>query len=172
MLYNPNKAATARRAALRRELNRPTVAKCTSIADMPAAYDAAVLAWFDKLCEFYEIDPAAPSRWEQLSMRLAIERFPKFEVVSQPPKVGSPGSGEAVMNLFRVFENYKPPRGSGSKYKMFLREHQAACAACNIETAGSLKEAMRRARQQRENDRRTEQLLVRDGMMKAFGLRN
>jgi hypothetical protein len=158
-------------ARRRRELNRPVVVKCESLslADLPAAHDAAVVAWFDKLCELYDIDPAAQSRWEQLAMRLALEQFPDFALVSSKPKVGNPGTKEAVMNLFRAFESYTPPRGSRSKYKHFWRNHQAACEKCNIKNDRSLKDALRRARQQHEADRRGEELLIRHAMAKAFG---
>jgi hypothetical protein len=174
MLYDPLKAQTRRKEAMRRELNRPVVVRLRSLslADLPAARDAAVLAWFDRLCEFYDIEPTAPARWEQLAMRLAIEQFPDFALVTSLPKVGNPGSKEAVMNLFHAFQNYELPRRGGSKYKNFLIDHRAACEACKIKTVGSLKEAMRRGRQRREADRRGQELLIRAATMKALGIKS
>jgi len=170
MLHDPRKIEDRRKEAMRRELNRPVVVAPFPIADYAARKDAAVLTWFGKLCEVYDIDPKAPSRWEQLAMRLALERFPNFELHSKQPKVGNPGTKNDVMKLFHAFQNYALPRGSGSKYKKFWNDHQAACKACKIKTAGALKEAMRRARQQHDVDRRNEELLIRHETMKALGI--
>jgi hypothetical protein len=161
MLYDA-KAQARRREAEQRELNRPVVVKHTSLslADMPAERDAAVMAWFDRLCKFYDIDPAAPTRWEQLAMRLAFDHFPNFALLDTPPKVGNPGTKNDTRELFETFENYQR-QGAGSKYKLFLRDHRAECAACKIKTEGSLKEAMRRAKRQAEQDRIGEELLFR-----------
>lgn len=171
MLYDVN-AQARRREAMRRELDRPVVIEHTSLsfAGLPADRDAAVLAWFDRVFQFYDIDPTAATRWEQLAMRLALERFPNFAVLTTPPKVGNPGTKDEVMRLFGVFRNYQVSRSSGSKYKNFLRDHPADCEACNIRTAGSLKEAMGRARRQAEQDRIGEELITRLNTMKALGL--
>jgi hypothetical protein len=170
VLYDPIKVQARRKEAMRRELNRPVVVECFPANDLAARQDAAVLAWFDKLCELYDIDPAAPSRWEQLATRLALERFSKFGFVGSQPKVGNPGTKDDVMELFCTFQNYELPRGSGSKYKNFLRDHRAACTACKIKTAGSLKEAMRLARRRQDANRRDEELLIRHETMMALGI--
>jgi hypothetical protein len=170
MLYDVN-AQTRRREAERRELNRPVVVKPTlSLGKWPAARDAAVMAWFDRLCKFYDIDPTAPTRWEQLAMRLAFDHFPNFALLDAPPKVGNPGTKDGVKRLFETFESYQVPPGPGSKYKKFWREHRAACAACNIKTDRSLKEAMRRARRQAEQDRAGLELLLRHAAASALGI--
>lgn len=171
MLYDV-KAHARRREAMRRELDRPVVAEhpSLSLADLSADRDAAVLAWFDKVFQFYDIDPAATTRWEQLAMRLALERFPNLAVLDVAPKVGNPGTKDDVAKLFELFRNFQAPRGAGSKYKIFQREHQADCEACNIKTEESLRHAMRRAQQQVEQDRIGRELLVRIGTMKALGL--
>jgi hypothetical protein len=131
-----------------------------------------VLAWFDKLYELYDIDPAAQSRWKQLATRLALEQFPNFAVLDAPPKVGNPGTKDDVMRLFETFQSYQVPRGAGSKYKIFWREHRAACTACNIKTAESLRQAMRRARQQAEEDRAGLELLLRHAAARALGIQS
>lgn len=159
-----------RKEALRRELNRPVIVEGFPIDDFDARKDAAVQAWLAKLCELYDEDPAAPC-WERLATRLAFERFPNFGFVGAP-KVGNPGTKDDVVKLYHAFQNYEVPRGSGSKFKNFLRDHRADCAACKIKTAGSLKEAMRRARRQHEADRRVEELLLRHAMMKAYGIKS
>jgi hypothetical protein len=160
-----------RRRALHKELNQPVVVAPFPIADLAERSDAAVIAWFTKLFELYDVDPVSSTRWEILAMRLALERFPNFELVGVSPKVGNPGTKDDVAKLYRVFRNYEASRGSGSKFKNFLRDHRAACAACKITTPASLKEAMRRARRQYEADRRGEELLIRHEMMKALGIR-
>jgi hypothetical protein len=170
MLYDV-KARARRREAERRELNRPVIVKHTlSLGEWPAARDAAVVAWFDRLCRFYDIDPIAPTRWEQLAMRLALEQFPNFALLDTPPKVGNPGTKDSVMRLFEMFELYQIPPGSGSKYKKFWRDNRAACTACKIKTELSLKEAMRRARHQAEQDRAGLELLLHHAAARALGI--
>lgn len=171
MLHDLRKAEARRKEVERRELNQPVIVKqALSLGEWPAARDAAVLAWFERLFKFYDIDPAAATRWEQLAMRLAFKQFPKFALLDTPPKVGSRGTKEARLNLFREFESYTPPRGGGSIYKKFLRDHPAACERCNIKEGRSLKEAIRLARRQDEVDRRDQELLIRHAAARALGI--
>lgn len=169
MLYDVS--AQTRRREAERALNQPVVVEhpSLSLADLPRDRDAAVLAWFDKVCEFYDVDPAAASRWELLAMRLALERFPNFRLVSSQRKVGNPGTKNDVMDLFHAFQSYKPPRGRGSKYKKFWLDHRTACEKCNIKKDTSLKQAMLNAHQRHEADRRDQELLIRHAIAMALG---
>jgi hypothetical protein len=127
MLYDLRRAKARRKKAQRRELDRPVFVAYLPTEDYAARKEAAVLAWYARVFEFYNVDPAAPSCWHQLAWRLSHELFPNFELTSKQPKVGNPGTREKVMQLFQTFERYQFPRGAGSKYKKFWREHRAAC---------------------------------------------
>jgi hypothetical protein len=170
MLYDLRRAKARRKKAARRELDRPVFVPYLPTENHVARKEAAELAWFVRVFELYNIDPAAPSCWRQLAWRLTRELFPNFELTSNQPKVGNPGTREKVMQLFQTFERYQVPRGAGSKYKKFWREHRAACVACKIKTAESLRLAMGRARRQAEHDRANVELLVRHAAMKAYGI--
>jgi hypothetical protein len=170
MLYDLRKAKSRRKKAQRRELDRPVRVAYFPAEDLAERKDAAVVAWLAKVFAFYNVDPAASSRWEQLAWRLTRELFPNFQITTFQAKAGNPGTKEKVLKLFRLFDGYQVPRAAGSKYKKFWREHRAACAACNIKTAGSLKEAMRRARRQAAVDRANMELLVRAAALKAYGI--
>jgi hypothetical protein len=170
MLYDLRKAKARRKKAARRELNRPMFVPCFPAEDYAARQQAAVAAWYVRIFEFYNIDPAAPSCWHQLAWRLARELFPDFQLTNAQPKAGNPGTREKVMRLFEVFENYQVPAGAGSKYKNFWREHRAECAACKIKTAESLRLAMGRARRLAERDRANVELLLHAAAVKAYGI--
>jgi hypothetical protein len=170
MLYDLRKAKARRKKAQRRELDRPVRVALLPTENFAARKEAAVLAWYARLFDFYNVDPAAPSRWEQLAWRLTLELFPNFRIDTSQPKVGNPGTREKVLKLFQLFDGYQVPRGAGSKYKKFWREHRAACAACNIKTAESLRLAMRRARPLAAIDRSNTELLIRAAAMKAYGI--
>ena len=170
MLYDLRRAKARRKKAQRRELDQPVFVAYLPTEDLAERKDAATLAWFDKVFAFYNIDQGARSRWEQLAWRLTLEMFPNFRITTAQLKAGNPGSREKVIRLFEAFENYQVPRGAGSRYKKFLRDHLAACAACKIKTAESLRLAMGRARRQAALDRANMELLVRHAAMKAYGI--
>jgi hypothetical protein len=171
MLRDPKAELIARgKRTLRKQLNRPAIVAPFPVEDCSERSDAAVLAWFAKIFELYDIDPASPTRWEQVAWSLAFDLFPNFKIIGKS-NIGHPGTAPLVMELFYRFQEYERQRGqAGSKYKNFLRNHAAECAACKLKTEMALKGAMLRARKQHSLDRYNEDLLIRLGAMKALGL--
>jgi hypothetical protein len=119
MLRDPKRIAREKRA-LRKQLNRPVIVAPFPVEDFSERSDTAVLGWFAKIFELYDIDPASPTRWEQAAWSLAFDRFPNFKIIGKS-NIGRPGTKADVMELFYKFQNYEPPpRSTGSKYKKFL----------------------------------------------------
>ena len=173
MLHAPKRELIARgKRLLRKQLNRPVVVSPSPPYDHSERKDAAVLAWWAKIFELYDIDPASPTRWEQAAWFLAVNLFPNFTIIEgKKSKIGRSDTKAEVMELFYKFQDYKPPpKPKGSKYKKFLKAYFAECAACKLKSPMALKLALARARKQ-HNDRRNQDLLLRHAVMKALGLR-
>jgi hypothetical protein len=166
MLLGPSKALARR--TLRQRLNRPVVVNPFPATDLSERRNAAIAAWVAQIFELYGIDPASPERWERGFWHLASDLFPNFATIGKS-SVGNPGTKDKVRELFYKFQAYRPDK-QGSKYKCFLADHRAACRACNIKTADTLKGAMLRMRHERDRDRRNTELLTRIESMKALGL--
>jgi hypothetical protein len=118
MLHDPRKSEARRKEAARRALNRPVIVPPLPVSDLEERKNAAVLAWFAKLFDFYEIDPNGATRWEQLAWRLAFDRFPNFSIAGKS-NVGTPGTKDAIMKLFYTFLPYERSTGAVQNIRIF-----------------------------------------------------
>jgi hypothetical protein len=169
MLHDPKRELAARKKSIKKHLNRPVVVNPFPVDDYSERRDAAIVAWFAGIFELYDIDPASPTRWEQAAWFLAFDLFPNFATIGKS-NMGNPGTKAEVMKLFYKFQIYEQQPRKGSKYKNFLHDHRAECAACKLHSDRTLKVAMARARRQHGVDRAAEELLIRLGSMKALGI--
>jgi hypothetical protein len=135
-----------RKLALWRRINSPVV---IPVGDTERA-DAAVRAWIDDIFAYFDIDRAASDRWEQVFWPLAVKAFPNFRLVAATG--GAPKKIAQRAELLSEFAGYRT-RERGSKYKRFLGDHRAACAAAGVKTENGLKAAILKA--QREHKLRS-----------------
>jgi len=170
------KARAKDRKARVRRLDRPVVVGVFPTANFSERKDAAVNERLTEIFAAYDVDPYGAHSWEMLAWRLAVDLFPKFEVVNLPARApGKPNTRKKMRELLDLFEAYRPTaksrqNGVGSRYKHFLSEHKAKCAACKITTEGSLKSAVSVAKQLRAKEKSQEEALVRFETIRALGL--
>jgi hypothetical protein len=119
-----------------------------------------VLAWINNIFRYLDIDPSSPGRWEQAFWYLAQRAFPDFRLIQSAP-VGRRKATAKKAELLIEFEGYQP-RKRGSKYKLFLADHAAACGAAGVKTIPGLKAAILKAKQRKiENQSPLELFLAR-----------
>jgi hypothetical protein len=152
-----------------KRINRPKIVPCLPVDTYTQRADAAVVAWLNDIFAYFEIDPNSPNRYELAFWPVAVKAFPNFRLLSTP-NIGNPGTEAQVDKLLDKFDAYEKTR-KGSRYKNFLADHAADCAACKITTDAALKGALLRARLVRKASRDGERLLVNEAMMKAYGIK-
>ena len=151
-----------------KRINSPAVVPCLPANDYRERADAAVRAWIDDIVRYYDIDPSSPCRWEQAFWFLAARAFPNFRLINST-RTGRPKATAQRAELLSKFEGYRTPQ-RGSKYKHFLADQGAACREVGISRPDALKQAIMKARREREIERRAHELLLHDAAARALGI--
>jgi hypothetical protein len=153
-----HKEPNARAARLRR-LDHPVVVSPFPPADFSERQDAAIRKWFAEIFETYNVDASEGHAWELLAWRLALDLFPKFEIVGREPGTG-PRTQDQAAELLKLYEADKAA-GKRTTMKQFVLEHAAECNAIGIKSDRALSTAFYNVRQRAKTDEASQALLVR-----------